>query len=145
MNPIVFKYLGIGLFIFTILAGAYYKGYAHEHDKLVAFQAQVKQEQADQVSVIKQKEKENEDKTKFVAQSMDSYYKHLESDRLQHLSSSINSATETPASNKENGGTGTSSLGACYGTEFYFKALKTEIRLEEWLEWQKVQHIPVGD
>lgn len=141
----MFKYLGIGLIILAMLTGAYYKGYAHEHDKLLSYQAQVKQEQLDQSSVIKQKEKENEDQTKFVAQSMDNYYKHLESDRLQHISSSGSSSAKTPASNQENGGSGTSSLGACYGTEFYYKALKTEIRLEEWLEWQKVQHIPVGD
>jgi len=128
-----------------MLTGAYYKGYAHEHDKLVSYQAQVKQEQLDQSFTVKQKEKENEDQTKFVAQSMDNYYKHLESDRLQHLSSSILGSAKTPASDQKNGGSRASSLGACYGTEFYFKALKTEIRLEEWLEWQKVQHIPVGD
>ena len=124
MTPIMYKYAGMLLILVTLLASAYYKGYSGEHEKLIAFQAKVAQEAADQKaqSELKDKQaKENENASKQAAadamQGISDYYRAHPVVRMRNPSSCSVSVPQTIGSTQVTDDSATSGYFSPYSPE----------------------------
>ena len=142
--PPLYKYLGIGFLLFGLIAGAYYKGYAHEHEKLVVYQTQVSQAALDQARTTKLKDEENAQTTDAVANYYDDQLTAL-TQRLQYLKDHPSSLPKAPNSAKSPDAATSEPSRTCQDTEFYGNALEDALKVEAWQKWANEQHLQIGD
>lgn len=139
------KYLGIALAIALLALGIATKYAAHEHDALVMYEAQVKQEQKDQQAANDRKEKDNADQAAIVAKTWKDDHDHL----VANLNVLRNSAAGGVASDE-------AAINSCgiapgyrqlVGTgqsleRFIDNALQAELNLRGIREWVARERIP---
>jgi len=138
----MYKYAGIAFIVAALLGSAYYKGYAHEHDKLIAYQAQIKQIQLDNDIIVKQKDEENVKNAKTITAGYNAYYTKL----IAGLhNNAANSGQPTKDSDSTKGADGAKQElgGTCQGSEFYSNALEDVLKLQSWQEWAIRNHLTV--
>ena len=141
LNPI-YKLLIEVVLIILFCVASYYEGYAHEHDKLVAFKATVTQEAADQSLISKSKESIQHEIT---TKSSNTYDNNL--DQLDHALSKPNRVRPTDAGTDSMPTVATSSsrvddpksesLNINEDPEFNSNALKDALKLSSLQQWIK--------
>jgi hypothetical protein len=126
-----------------IFAIGYFFGWRNQHDILVKYQSQVKQEGIDQAAQSKQKELEQNEQTKAVADDYSTERTALFAsiDRLRLNASA--SAVPVHAISTESTNAAPSEFGSSCTSTFYANALDDALRLSKWQEWALRQHIPV--
>ena len=136
-----------GLAVLLIACGsAYFAGWSGQHDLLVTYRAQVAQAAAAQAAQSHQKDLENEQQTKTVA---DAY--RADADRLRTNLERLRKQSPTGGRavspfairTKSPDAAPGEQRGACEGSEFYANALSDALMLKDWQEWAIRQRLPV--
>lgn len=132
----------------SIFGAGYFLGWKSEHDDLVTFQAQVTQAGLIQEVAVKEKEKENDKQTIFIANAYNDAIVDLrrQLDRVQYTyRTSSSKMSKITGSSKGANEARQESAGTCEGTQFYRNALEDAQTIEFWQNWAVREDIPVGE
>jgi hypothetical protein len=122
-------------------------GWSIEHDKLTSYKATVVATGHAQELVTKQKEKENDEQTKLIADSYSTAVLNLRAklDRLQHSRTGGGSVSKATNDSKGINETGEEPSRACQSTEFYGNAVEDAQQIEFIHNWVIREGIPVEE
>jgi len=145
LTPIMYKYIGLALFLAGFGLYCHHLGYAGEHDKFVTYQAQVTQAAKDQNEASQRKDKANEEQTLAVANIYSGELDRLRS-KLNSLQHNANGFGKLPQATDSTKGTNgevkePSGIRGC-DEQFYSNALEDALKLQAWQDWATRLNLP---
>lgn len=138
-----YKYLGIVVTLLALCAVMFMLGANDVQKDFDAYKQKQTILAQEQALKAKQTELENAKRTDAITQFYENNIARLNAALRVRPAANSNTVSAVAPGSQSADGTRPAAPGACEGTEFYDRAMKTELMLESWQAWAQSQNFPV--